>query len=74
MSDLTGMPPVLGEALGKLSRERREAFLPHLHGGTSAEFLSDWLGRAGVPVSATTIKRYRRTLQGGDVVEQRRAA
>lgn len=55
-------PPKLAEALAKHDPERRAAFVKHLHGGTSADFLSGWLGRAGTPVSATTIKTYRRSL------------
>lgn len=58
----TPMPPVLSEALGKQSPERREAFAEHFLGGTPAEYLSDWLRRAGTPVGATTIKRYRRAV------------
>ena len=56
------MPQVLSEALSRHDGERRAAFLNHLNGGTSADFLSDWLKRAGTPVSATTIKSYRRSI------------
>lgn len=62
MSALPGRPgPKLRAAWEAMSQERREAFLPHLLGGTSANWLSNWLTRAGTPVGATTIKDYRRT-------------
>lgn len=62
MSDqATGrMPDVLRKALNSLPARGQELWLEHLHGGTSADYLADWLKRAGVPVSATTIKKYRR--------------
>lgn len=47
-------------AMSSLSAERRKAFAQHLHGGTSADYLSDWLARAGHQVSASTIRAYRR--------------
>ena len=56
------VPPVLSEALSKLHPERREALVEHLLGGTSADYLSDWLGRAGTPVGPTTLKKYRRSI------------
>lgn len=56
------MPTVLAKALERQSLQRREAFLTHLTNGTSADYLSDWLARAGTPVSATTLKLYRRSL------------
>ena len=56
------LPPVLESALAEQSTERREALVAHLLGGTSADWLSDWMARAGSPVGATTIKRYRRSL------------
>ena len=59
---MTALPPALNDALAGLGGVRREAFLSHLHGGTSADYLADWLKRAGVPVSATTIKVYRRSI------------
>lgn len=55
-------PPVLSEALEKHSTDRREAFMQHLLGGTSANYLADWLKRAGTPVGSTTIKDARRRL------------
>lgn len=53
----------LAEAVEGLGEDRRQAILPHLYGGTSADWISDWLTRAGHPVSATTIKRWRRNLE-----------
>ena len=47
--------------------EAREAFLSHLHEGTSASWLSDWLTRAGHPVGATTLKDFRRKVRNGDL-------
>lgn len=55
-------PPVLREALESLPEQGRSAFLEHLRGGTSANYLSDWLKRWGKPVSATTLKTYRRSI------------
>jgi hypothetical protein len=64
MSLLPGNPPpALSEAVSALSEPRREALLPHLLNGTSADWLSDWFKRAGQPVGATTIKLYRRRLK-----------
>lgn len=61
--DLPGeAPPVLAEALSQHDAERRQAFIAHLLGGTSADYLSGWLKRAGTPVGATTIKSYRRSI------------
>lgn len=37
--------------------------MDHLRGGTSANYLADWLKRAGCPVGATTIKDYRKKVQ-----------
>ena len=56
------VPPVLAEALSRHDAERRQAFIAHLTGGTSADYLADWLKRAGTPVGATTIKKYRRSI------------
>ena len=50
-------------ALEEVGGEAREAILTHLRGGTSAAWLSDWLTRAGHPVSATTIKDYRKKVR-----------
>ena len=60
MNETTNYPPKLQSALSALSPQRRAAFLDHLVGGTSADYLSDWLKRAGQPVGATTIKQARR--------------
>lgn len=62
----TGAPPVLEAAFSKIGQDATRLFMDHLRGGTSANYLSDWLGRAGAPVSATTIKEYRRAVQNGD--------
>lgn len=56
-------PPVLRSAYEALTPERRAALLPHLIGKTGTDYLSDWLRRAGVPVGATTVKSYRRSLR-----------
>lgn len=50
------MSVVLADALAKMDDQTREAFLEHLDGGTSANWLSDWLTRFGAPVSPTTLK------------------
>ena len=47
-------------ALQDLGPEASAAFMTHLRGGTSANWLSDWLTRAGHPVGATTLKDYRK--------------
>lgn len=57
------LPPNLGEAVMALSPEEQVAFVAHLDGGTSAEWLSSWLRRRGTPVSATTIRTHRRALK-----------
>lgn len=59
MTSFASYPPVLAEALRVQHPERQEAFIAHLEGGTSADYLADWLKRAGTPVSATTIKTWR---------------
>jgi hypothetical protein len=41
----------------------RVAFAAHLLGDTSAEYLAGWLTRAGTPVSASSIRTYRRSLR-----------
>lgn len=64
MSDLSNrMPPVLSDALSALPEEVAARFIEHLRDGTSADYLSDWLARTGHPVSATTLKRYRASIQ-----------
>ena len=56
------VPPVLQKALAQHSPERQQAFADHLLGGTSANYLADWLSRAGTPVGKTTIKDYRKAI------------
>lgn len=66
MSDLPGKPgPKLTEAWAKIPAACKTPFKNHLLGGTSADWLSHWLGLAGTPVSATSIRNYRRALQKG---------
>lgn len=56
------MSPTLEAALRSMTPEKQEAFLAHLHGGTSADWLADWCKRNKTPVGATTIKTYRRSV------------
>lgn len=44
------------------SPEAALAFIEHVRGGTSTNVLADIFREAGTPVSATTIKKYRRSL------------
>lgn len=53
----------LGAAWASMTEVTRAAFRPHLLGETSAEYLAEWLGRYGTPVSASTIRTYRRSLR-----------
>lgn len=63
-TDLPGNPgPRLRAAVDAMSEPTRRAFLAHLIGATSAEYLADWLTRAGTPISASTLRTYRRTLR-----------
>jgi hypothetical protein len=63
-STLPGNPgPRLTDAVNAMTEVTRAAFLPHLLGETSAEYLADWLTRYGTPVSASTIRTYRRSLR-----------
>lgn len=55
------MSQALLGAIDTLPPEAQVRFHEHIAGGTSAEWLSNWLRRIGQPVSATTIKTYRRT-------------
>jgi hypothetical protein len=55
--------PRLRTAVDAMSESTRRAFLAHLIGATSAEYLADWLTRAGTPISASTLRTYRRTLR-----------
>lgn len=65
---LPGEPgPKLKEAWEALPWPWRPAVREHLLGGTSAEFLSAWFERFGHPVSASTIRTYRRSLRQGGV-------
>jgi hypothetical protein len=52
----------LTAAWAAMSLPERDAFYPHLLGDTSAEWLADLLTRHGEPVSASTIRSYRRSL------------
>ncbi|MEU4155668.1 hypothetical protein [Actinoplanes sp. NPDC026670] len=54
--------PKLAAAWAAMSLDERDAFWAHLAGDTSAEWLSDLLTRHGTPVSASTIRAYRRSL------------
>ncbi len=54
-------------ALDAMSDAIRVAFMRHLDGDTSAEYLSDWLERAGTPVSPSSIRTYRRTVRRSGV-------
>lgn len=56
------MPQVLQSALNAIGEPGATSFLAHLKGGTSANYLSNWLKRAGHPVSATTLKAYRKEI------------
>ncbi|MFD6636798.1 hypothetical protein ACFWDN_13385 [Micromonospora chalcea] len=47
-------------AIAGMTDAFRRAFVRHLEGETSAEYLSDWLERYGTPVSASSIRAYRR--------------
>lgn len=49
----------LKEVVYELPLAERTAFLDHLHGGTSAEWLARTLKNAGHPIGATTLKSYR---------------
>ncbi|GIF02249.1 hypothetical protein [Paractinoplanes rishiriensis] len=63
-TNLPGNPgPRLQAAVDAMTDATRHAFLTHLIATTSAEYLADWLKRAGTPVSASTIRTYRRTLR-----------
>lgn len=55
--------PKLTAAVDTMDDRTREVFLTHLLGDTSAEYLAGWLTRNGTPVSASTIRTYRRCLR-----------
>ncbi|MFI5840515.1 hypothetical protein ACIA8K_12485 [Catenuloplanes sp. NPDC051500] len=60
---LPGQPGAkLRAAFEQMDRDERSAFLDHLLADTPAEWLSDLLTRHGTPVSASTIRSYRRSL------------
>jgi hypothetical protein len=61
---LPGIPGrKIRDAWNGMDEPKRVAFRPHLLGSTSAEYLADWLTRNGTPVSASTIRTYRRRLR-----------
>jgi hypothetical protein len=67
---LPGQPwPKLRAAWEQAPSEVKPALLTHLTGTTPAEWLEDWFGRAGTPISASAIRTYRRSLRlrGQDV-------
>jgi hypothetical protein len=53
----------MAAALAALPPNARITLLAHIEGGTSAEYIAGWLTRWGSPVSATTVKDYRRRLR-----------
>jgi hypothetical protein len=63
----SGLPGKPGRRLGGvwngMDEPTRAAFRAHLLADTSAEYLADWLRRSGTPVSASTIRTYRRALR-----------
>jgi hypothetical protein len=60
---LPGMPgSALASIWSHLTAQERAALRPHLLGSTSAEWLSRTLTAFGFPISATTIRTYRRSV------------
>jgi hypothetical protein len=57
---VVNLPPTLEAAMLAMGKDTLPRFIEHLNGGTSADWLSGWLTRMGTPVSATTIRTYRR--------------
>lgn len=53
--------PSIEAAFAGIGGEATTAFLEHLDGGTPAAYLTDWLKRAGHPVSTTVLKDFRST-------------
>ena len=49
----------LDAVIEAMDTDRREAFLVHVRGGTSAVWLAGWLTRAGHAVTASAIEEYR---------------
>jgi hypothetical protein len=58
-------PPTLAALYGALSPVSQGALKAHLLGGTSADWIAQVLRNEGCAVSATTIRSYRRSLEGG---------
>jgi len=54
-----GLTGRLAEVVQALSKRERAAFLAHLEGGTSADWLARQMKNAGHPIGATTLKAYR---------------
>lgn len=68
MSALPGKPgQTLARVWSELSDAQRDALLPHVIGGTSAEWLALELTNAGHRIGATSIKVYRRALREAGV-------
>ena len=64
MTPLPGTPgPTLEGVWQGMDEVTRSAFLSHLLGGTSADWLAGVLKKHGHQVSATTIKTYRQSLK-----------
>lgn len=55
-------PPTLGALWEALSGDVKAAALPHLLGDSSADWLARTFTKAGHPISASTIRTYRRSL------------
>jgi hypothetical protein len=53
----------IADIWSRLTATEKAALQPHLLGATSAEWLADLLTRHRLPISATTIRTYRRTLK-----------
>lgn len=64
-------PPALAGVWGDLAGLERDALLPHLLGGTSAEWLANLLSTHGYRISASTIRTYRRALRMEEVDSER---
>jgi hypothetical protein len=63
---LPGTPGPRLEAIWEaLGPRAREALRKHLLGGTSADWIASTLRESGYPISASTIRTYRRSLEGG---------
>lgn len=57
------MSKALAGVWASLNQDQRQAFLPHLVGDTSPEWLARTLTEAGYRIGQTTIKAYRRALR-----------